>query len=95
MCSNSVVFLLIWSGSFLFAQSPLIQIRFEDYQFKLKDINDKSEVINLKNEADIQRFYEHFQVEDYQHYRSFYLDGNCRATEEDFKTWKSFYKGNK
>lgn len=86
-------FLLIWSGSFLFAQSPLIQIRFEDYQFKLKDINDKSEVINLKNEADIQRFYEHFQVEDYQHYRSFYLDGNCRATEEDFKTWKSFLQG--
>ncbi len=65
MCSNSVVFSLDLVRLISLCAVTFDQIRFEDYQFKLKDINDKSEVINFRIEADIQRFYEHFQVEDY------------------------------
>ncbi len=76
-----------------YAQPSMVQIRFDEHLFKIKEVNDQHQLASLTDAADIKLFYEHFQVEDYEKYRNYYYQGTCLASAEDYKNWRAFVKG--
>jgi hypothetical protein len=88
-----IVFSFLLQADRGLGQNQNVQIRFNAQLFTLLEVNDQSEIPSLQNEEDVAMFIEHFELDDYQKYRSYYYDDSCLLPAEDYQTWKQSMKG--